>query len=103
MIVDVAYSIELDTPHGKRTNELTLKTDGNSLSGSLSGDLGTQRFDGGTVTSGNVAWSVQINGPMGQVKLDFVGTVTGDEISGKVQMGSFGSSEFKGARIQERS
>lgn len=98
MAVDGTYSIELDTPHGKRANKLTLKADGNSLSGSFSGDLGTQPFDGGTVTGDKVAWSVQINGPMGQVKLDFTGTINGDEISGQVQLGSFGSSEFKGTR-----
>ena len=99
MSVDGTYSIELDTPHGKRTNKVTLKADGNSLSGSFSGDLGTQPFDSGTVTGDNVAWSVQIDGPMGQVKLDFAGTISVDEISGHVQMGSFGSSEFKGARV----
>ena len=99
MTVDGTYSIEWETPHGKRTNKLTLKADGNSLGGSFSGDLGTQSFDNGTVTDGKVAWSVEIDGPMGQVKLDFAGTISGDEISGQVQMGSFGSSEFKGTRV----
>ena len=98
MAVDGTYNIELDTPHGRRANKLTLKADGDSLSGSLSGDLGAQPFDGGTVTGDKVAWSVQIDGPMGQVKLDFEGTVNGDEISGQVQLGSFGSSAFRGAR-----
>jgi hypothetical protein len=36
---------------------------------------------------------------MGQMKLDFKGTVSGDEISGEVQLGSFGSANFKGPRV----
>jgi len=98
MAVDGTYKIELDTPHGKRSNKLTLKTDGNSLSGSYSGDLGEQTFDGGTVNADEVTFSIQVSGPMGQVTLDFKGVVSGDEISGQVQLGSFGSSDFKGTR-----
>jgi len=98
MVVDGTYNIELNTPHGKQSGRLTLKTDGDSLSGSYSGGLGEQSFDGGTIATDEVAWSVQITGGMGDVKLDFRGTVSGDEISGQVQLGSFGSATFKGTR-----
>jgi hypothetical protein len=39
-----------------------------------------------------------MSSPMGEMKLEFKGTVIGDKISGQVQMGSFGSSDFQGTR-----
>ncbi len=77
---------------------MTLKTDGNSLSGSVVSSQGDRSFEGGTVDGDEVAWSMQVSGAMGEMKLDYKGTVTGDEISGQVQLGSFGSATFKGTR-----
>jgi len=98
MAVDGTYNIEVTTPRGARPSTLTLKTDGDSLSGTYGGQQGEQAFSGGTVSGNDVAWSVQMSGPMGEIKLDFKGTVSGDEISGEVQLGSFGSGTFKGTR-----
>jgi len=39
-----------------------------------------------------------VSGPMGDMKLDFKGSVNADEISGQVQLGSFGSADFKGTK-----
>ena len=98
MPVDGTYNMKLNTAHGKQVGRLTLKTDGNSLSGSYSGGLGEQSFDNGTVNADEVVWSLEVTGPMGNVRLDFRGTVSGDEISGQVQLGSSGSSDFKAIR-----
>ena len=98
MTVDGTYNIKQSTPHGERSSKLTLKTDGDSLSGIYEGPQGEQPFSGGTVSGNDVAWSVQMSSPMGEMKLDFKGTVIGDKISGQVQMGSFGSSDFEGTR-----
>ena len=98
MAVDGTYNVEMETPMGKQPGKLTLKTDGNSLSGTFSGAQGEQSFSGGTVSGDDVAWSISMSGAMGQIQLDFKGTVTGDEISGQVQLGSYGSATFKGTR-----
>ena len=98
MAVDGTYNIEIESQMGKRSVKLMLKADGNTLSGSHTGERGEQTFEGGTVDGDDVAWSVQMTGPMGQMQLDFKGTVSGDEISGQVQVGSFGSATFKGTR-----
>ena len=99
MTVDGTYNIKQSTPHGERSSKLTLKTDGNSLSGTYEGPQDEQPFSEGTVSGNDVAWSVQMSSPMGEMKLDFKGTVIGDKISGQVQMGSFGSSDFQGTRV----
>jgi len=98
MAVDGTYNIEMATQMGTRSGTLTLKTDGNSRSGSYPGPQGERPFSDGTVSGDDVAWTIQVSGPRGEMKLDFKGTVSGDEISGQVQLGSFGSATFKGSR-----
>ena len=98
MAVDGTYNIEVTGPMGSRPGKLTLKTDGGLLSGTYDGGRGEQSFSGGTVEESELAWSVQINHPMGEMKLEFNGTVSGDEISGQVNFGSSGSGTFKGTR-----
>ena len=99
MAVDGTYNIEVQTPMGNRPGKLTLKADGDSLSGSYDGGMGgEQAFSGGTVSGDEATWSISVSGPMGQMKLDFKVTVTGDDVSGQVQLGSFGTGNIKGKR-----
>ena len=98
MAVDGTYKVDINSPMGTQSATLTLKTDGSSLSGSSAGAQGTQDFDGGTVDGNDFAFSMSLSGPMGQIQLDFKGTVDGDDISGNVQLGSYGSASFKGSR-----
>ena len=99
MAVDGTYDIEMTTPMGKRTSKVTLKSSGNTLSGTVASDLGTVNFDGGTVDGDSVAFSMNVSGPMGQMKLDYSGKVEGDNISGTVQLGQYGSAQFTGKRV----
>ncbi len=98
MAVDGSYKVDINTPMGTQSATLTLKVDGGSLSGTSVSSQGTQDFDGGTVDGNDFAFSMSLSGPMGQIQLDFKGTVDGDDISGDVQLGSFGSASFKGSR-----
>ena len=98
MAVDGTYDITLGTPMGDRPGKLTLATDGSALSGKFGGEQGEQEFDGGTADGEAVKWSATVNGAMGEMKLDFDGAVDGDNISGTVQFGSFGSGTFKGTK-----
>lgn len=98
MAIDGTYKIDVNSPMGAQSATLTLKTDGDSLSGTSVSSQGTQDFDGGSVDSNDFTFSMNLSGPMGQIQLDFKGTVDGDDISGNVQLGSFGSASFKGGR-----
>jgi hypothetical protein len=99
MAVDGTYNIEIDTPMGKQSSKLTLKTSGGALSGSMDSPFGTLEFSDGTVSGDQVAWNMEVSGPMGNIKLEYTGKVAGDDISGEVKAGGFGSSPFKGTRI----
>jgi hypothetical protein len=98
MAVDGTYKIEIDTPMGKQESTLTLKADGGKLSGSMESMFGKQDFSGGTVTGDSFAFTMEISSPMGNMKLDYTGQVSGDDISGNVKAGDFGTSPFKGKR-----
>jgi len=98
MSVDGTYKIELTTTLGPQSIELTLMTDGDSLSGTMDGYFGQQSFGGGTIKGNDISWSVELQSPVGEMRLDVKGTVNGDEISGQVQIGSFRPSAFKGTR-----
>ena len=44
-----------------------------------------------------MSWKVSITDPM-PMTLEFTGTINGDEVSGSVVLGGFGTSSFSGAR-----
>ena len=98
MSVDGAWKITMNTPMGARDATLELTSNGSIMSGKWSGQQGAQEFSDGTVEGNNIAFQVTMAGPMGSMLLRFKGTIDGDKISGNVELGSFGSSTFSGAR-----
>ncbi len=98
MSIDGTYKVEMDTTIGPQSIELTLKSEGDSLSGSMDGHFGPQTFSGGTINGNEFSWTMKLQSPVGEIQLDVSGTVDGDEISGQVQLGSFRPSTFKGVR-----
>jgi hypothetical protein len=98
MAIDGTYSIQIDTPMGAQTAALTLKTDGNILSGSAASGMGESEFTDGTIDGENIAWRMNINSPFGEMTLEFKGNISGDDISGEVTIGNFGTSPFRGSR-----
>ncbi len=86
MAVDGTYNVQWSSEMGTSAGTITLKVDGNSLSGSLSSDQGTYQFEEGKVSGDEFEWSMQVNAPqIGELKVDVKGTVSGDDISGQVQ------------------
>jgi hypothetical protein len=98
MAIDGTYKIEIDTPMGKQESTLTLKTAGDKLSGTAESMMGKNDFTG-TVKGDEIAFDMNITSPMGDMKLEFSGKVTGSDITGEVKMGNFGSSPFKGKKV----
>ena len=74
-----------------------LKADGGALTGSQMADGSTAEIFDGTVNGNQLSWKVSISDPM-PLTLEFNGTVDGDEVTGSVTLGNFGSSSFSGTR-----
>jgi hypothetical protein len=97
MTADGNWNLAIDTPMGERRATLSVKTEGTSLNGSQSAEgRSTDIFDG-AVNGNELSWKVSINDPM-DMTLEFTGAIEGDEISGTVTLGPFGSAQFSGTR-----
>ena len=95
--VNGTWNIEVNTPMGKQSAEVTVKADGDSFAGSIAITQGASPITDGQVDGNKLAWSVKITQPM-PMTLEFSVEVNGDDMSGFVKLGMFGSSAVKGTR-----
>jgi hypothetical protein len=98
MAIDGNYKIEIESPLGTQEVKLTLKAGGAVLEGSSESSFGSNTFTG-KIDGDRVSWDSETNGPMGKMQLSFTGRITGDDFSGEVNTGMFGTYPFKGKRI----
>ena len=94
---DGAWNTTMTTPMGAQKGALAPATDGDTLTGSLSGAQGTIELKDGAVDGDALSWKADISQPMAMT-LEFSATVDGDEISGNVKLGAFGNASFSGTR-----
>ncbi len=97
MSADGTWNTTLNTPMGAQTGKLDLQTDGNTLTGTLSGAQGTLELKEGNVDGNNLSWKCDITTPMAMT-LEFTATIDGDSISGNVKLGAFGNAPLSGTR-----
>ena len=95
-----AWKMKLESPRGTREGILELAVEGSSLSGTWTGERGSQQFAGGTVEGTSLSWEVQMSGPMGQMSLRFSGLLADGVITGEVEFGSFGKGKFEATRAE---
>ena len=96
MSADGDWKITINTPMGAQTVNATITTNGDTFTGSTSGQMGTQSVEG-KVNGDTLVWSTQITSPM-PMTLEFEATVSGDSMSGNVKLGAFGSAPLSGVR-----
>ncbi len=90
MTADGNWNLAINTPMGERQASLSVKTEGASLKGSQSAEgRSTDIFDG-SINGNELSWKVSITDPM-DMTLEFTGTIQGDEMSGSVKLGPYGS------------
>jgi len=97
MAVDGNWNLTMQTPMGERNATLSLKSAGDTLTGTQGADGNSTEIFDGTVSGSDVAWKVSITNPM-PLTLEFKGTVAGDDISGEMGIGFMGNFPFTGKR-----
>jgi hypothetical protein len=97
MTADGNWNLVVATPMGERHGTLSLKIDGTTLKGTQMADGNSTEIFDGTVNGHAISWKVSITEPM-PMTLEFNGTISGDEVSGTVVLGNFGTSSFSGTR-----
>jgi hypothetical protein len=95
--VDGDWDIVMRTPMGDQQAVLTVRSDGDSFSGSMSSPLGSMEIPSGKVEGDTLRWKMEVKAPF-PMKLDCDATVTGDSIAGGVKAGIFGISPLSGTR-----
>ena len=96
MSADGNWKITINTPMGAQTVNATIKTNGDTFTGTTSGQMGTQEVSG-KVDGDTLTWSADITSPM-PMKLEFSAKVEGDKMSGNVKLGMFGNASLTGER-----
>ncbi len=99
MAIDGTYNVQSEMMGNKMDISVTLKTSGNSLSGSTTAMNNTASFSNGKVNGDNFEFDLEVDSPMGgKMKLSYTGTVKGNDISGEVKT-QFGNMPYKGTRV----
>jgi hypothetical protein len=96
MSLDGNWNVEINTPMGVQKATVTLKTEGSRITGSSVGQQGTLQIEG-TVSGNTATWPAKITTPF-PMDLEFTVTAEGDNLTGGVKAGAFGTSPLKGTR-----
>jgi hypothetical protein len=93
-----AWEITINTPQGATTSTLTLKQDGDKLTGDLANpQMGSSPVTG-TFSAGTVAVTATIDIQGTSLQLGINGKVDADTMNGSIKFGDFGEFPFTGKR-----
>jgi hypothetical protein len=95
--VDGEWDCMTRTPMGEQKSVFTVKSDGDSFTGSNSGQMGSLDIIDGKVDGNRLSWKMEMKMPF-PMTLDCTAIVTGDSIEGGVTAGAFGTSPMTGTR-----
>jgi hypothetical protein len=95
-MVQGKWNITIKTPMGDKSGVLELKTEGASLTGSLSDAEYYAAISDGKVDGNTLSWSAKITKPM-RMSFKFTATVEADRISGAAKH-LLGKATFSGTR-----
>lgn len=96
MSADGNWKITINTPMGAQVVDASIKTSGDTFTGTTKGQMGTQEVSG-KVDGDTLTWSADITSPM-PMKLEFTAKVDGDNMTGNVKLGMFGNASLTGVR-----
>jgi hypothetical protein len=92
-----AWDITIETPQGANSVTLTLKQDGDKLTGDLDSQMGSTPVTG-TFSAGAVALIANIEIQGNSLQLGINGKMDADALNGSVKFGDFGEFPFTGKR-----
>jgi hypothetical protein len=75
----------------------TIVRNGATFSGTIKGEMGVQDISG-KIAGDTLSWTLSLTKPV-SIKLSFEANVQGDEMTGKVKLGMFGSAGLTGKRV----
>lgn len=98
--VDGSWKTVVQSPMGDQEATLTITSSGDSFSGEYSSPLGSMPIKDGRVAGNKLDWAIDMTVPM-PITLTCTATVEGNELTGTVTAGGFGSFPMTGARLDK--
>lgn len=95
--VDGAYECVTKSPMGDQKSVFTVKTDGDTFTGSNAGPMGTLEVLDGKVSGNTLTWKMDMKVPM-PMTLEGTATIDGDTLTGSINAGAFGAMPMNGTR-----
>jgi cytochrome P450 len=92
-----SWQLTLQTPMGPQEMTARLVRDGEAVTGRIDSPMGGENISNGKVAGDRLTWTMQVTKPA-SVKLSFDVKVAGDQMTGKVKLGIFGSAALSGHR-----
>jgi len=92
------WDVTINSPQGPNAVKVTLKQDGEKLSGIFKSPMGELPFSGGTLTGDDLkfAFTVPVQGQ--PLEITLTGKFAGDTITGKAEFGGFGEGDWTAKR-----
>lgn len=97
MAIDGTYNVEIQAPAGTVTGILRIKEEGETLTGSYEAH-GKEQPLTGSITGDEITFFTAVGDPPEQKKLEFNGTVAGNEITGGAKADGSEPSAFRGIK-----
>jgi hypothetical protein len=91
------WTMAVETAMGSGNPTFTLEQDGDTITGTYEGFFGRAPV-AGSIEGDQVTLSIEVNAQGQDMKVDYLGTVDGDTMTGKVLFGDFGEGTFEGTR-----
>ena len=95
--VDGEWDCITKSPLGEQKSVLTVKSSGDTFTGSNVGAQGALDVVDGKVDGNKLTWKMDMKVPM-PMTLDMTATIEGDSVTGTVGAGAFGSFPMSGTR-----
>jgi hypothetical protein len=93
------WELTITTPRGERPPQtITLKQEGEKLTVTMTGRQGEEIKAEGTVKGNEIEWTMTRSTPRGEFTTTYKGKIEGDTMSGQVQMGDFGTFDWKATK-----
>lgn len=88
------WEMTMQGRRGERTQDMHFEQKGEKITVTWSGRRGNEMIAEGTIKGNEIEWSVTRETPRGDFTMTYKGTVKGDTMTGTMQMGEMGSSEW---------
>jgi hypothetical protein len=95
------WKATFDTQIGVQNYTYTFKMDGGKLAGTAESEHGKSALADATVSGDTVTFTENLNFQGNAIKIDYKGTIAGDEIKFTRQVGDFATEELVAKRVKE--